>query len=633
MTSSRTLVALGLTVAAIALPAAAWFAVGSREAGFRAAQLRAEPRRAARATAERLAARLAEQLEQIRLAESDRPAPEYQNLYHDPRGATQGAAVAPSPLARGPEHPWILAHFQTTPDGAVTLPTVNDELPEANFVPDPAGQRALLDQLRPALVTCGVAVPADAARQAAAPIGQQVEAPPPARVPARQTPGVPTDDAALPANPRYEHTDGDSVRVQRLTDASWQQNRGANAIWSTVKGGQTRDPASPPPPSRLAQPPGPAAAPRQVEIRSGPLAWRVVGIDGLGPSLVAVRWVAWPDGTATQGLVIDRRRLDALGAESPLPARIVAAPPPDAEAVAIAPLAGIPGGPWFVAVATGDAVAAADRDATRLVTAFHRSFALGLSAALCAGLCVVALVWRTERLAAERAQFAAAAAHELRTPLAGLRMYGEMLAEGLGDPQRRDQYARRVADEAERLGRVVANVLEFTRLERGTLRVQAAPHDLSAVVATAVARQQPALHAASCPVETDLPAEPVTATCDPDAVTQIVQNLLDNAEKYSRGAPERRIRVAVTAREGHARVTVTDNGPGVSARVRGRLFRPFARTVDPDAPAGLGLGLALTRALARAQGGDVTHADAPGGGAAFTLALPAAAPPAVTMPA
>jgi signal transduction histidine kinase len=493
-------------------------------------------------------------------------------------------------------------------------------------VTDPQGQRQLLDRLRPAVMTCQVVVPPDAAQQAAAPIGQQVEAAPvPVRPPERQIPGQPRESAPVPANPRYANADGDSVRVQQLSNDSWQQNRGANAIWNALKG-QPADPAAPsPPPTRPMPPPGPAPAPGQVEIRSGPFEWQVMEIAGLGPSLVALRWVAWPDGRATQGLLIDRRRIDALCAAATLPARVVAQPPEGTESAPIAPLARAAGGAWVVAVDTAAAVAAADREADRVLGTFHRTFALGLSAALLAGLSVVALVWRTERLATERAQFAAAAAHELRTPLAGLRMYGEMLAEGLGDPQRRDQYARRVADEAERLGRVVANVLEFTRLERGTLRVQVAPHDLSQVVAVAVAKQQPALVAAGCAVETDLPAAPVVAACDPDAVTQIVQNLVDNAEKYSRGTPERRVRVAVVARDGRALVTVADNGPGVSARLQGRLFRAFVRGDDPDAPAGLGLGLALTRALARAQAGDVTHASAPGGGAAFTLGLPLAA--------
>ena len=97
---------------------------------------------------------------------------------------------------------------------------------------------------------------------------------------------------------------------------------------------------------------------------------------------------------------------------------------------------------------------------------FHATFAVGALAALLAASAVILLVHRTERLARERAQFSAAAAHELRTPLAGLQLYGEMLAEGAGDPSRGREYARRVAEEAQRLGRVVGNMLGFSRLER-----------------------------------------------------------------------------------------------------------------------------------------------------------------------
>ncbi len=110
---------------------------------------------------------------------------------------------------------------------------------------------------------------------------------------------------------------------------------------------------------------------------------------------------------------------------------------------------------------------------------------------------------------------------------------------------------------------------------------------------------------------------------DRDALAQIVQNLLDNAEKYSRGSADRTIRVALACRPGSLVLSVADRGPGISERLRGSLFKPFARGPDPDAPPGLGLGLALVKALARAQGGEVSCLTGRDGGACFEVRFPA----------
>jgi signal transduction histidine kinase len=109
---------------------------------------------------------------------------------------------------------------------------------------------------------------------------------------------------------------------------------------------------------------------------------------------------------------------------------------------------------------------------------------------------------------------------------------------------------------------------------------------------------------------------------DRDAVTQILQNLLDNAEKHTRNAADRSVRVTLVRHDGGVTLTVRDHGPGLPEEVRRNLFEPFTRGEDNHAPAGLGLGLALVQAQAKAQGAEINYADAPGGGAQFTVTFP-----------
>ncbi|MEM6453592.1 MAG: ATP-binding protein, partial [Acidobacteriota bacterium] len=130
-------------------------------------------------------------------------------------------------------------------------------------------------------------------------------------------------------------------------------------------------------------------------------------------------------------------------------------------------------------------------------------------------------------------------------------------------------------------------------------------------------------------------AAPVPARFDADALVQIVHNLLDNAEKYSRDADDRRAVVRVDAPGGRPRMILADGGPGLPRPLQRRAFKPFARGAAPDGPAGLGLGLALVNALARAQDGRVTYCGGDAGGrdalpndlpdgACFVLTLPPA---------
>jgi two-component system sensor histidine kinase SenX3 len=284
----------------------------------------------------------------------------------------------------------------------------------------------------------------------------------------------------------------------------------------------------------------------------------------------------------------------------------------DAHAVDIAPN-------WQLSVAPNPrTLARAAGEAMSVARAFLVRFVLvGLVAALAAAA-VLLLVVRAEKLARERSQFAASAAHELRTPLAGLQLYGDMLADGLGDPGKLRDYARRMSEEAARLGRVVSNVLGFSQLERGNLAVDAQDGPLGEALCELAERAQPALDRAGAVLDLDV-ARDLRARFDRDALVRIVGNLLDNAEKYSRTAEDRTIRLTAREAGDHIEVSVTDHGAGIAEP--GKLFKPFARGVPADGPAGLGLGLALSQSLAQAMGGSLSYRAADGGGAELVLSL------------
>jgi signal transduction histidine kinase len=344
------------------------------------------------------------------------------------------------------------------------------------------------------------------------------------------------------------------------------------------------------------------------------------------PALVAIRQVETPDRSLTQGFVVDREAVAAWlatkGGDTTAGFR--------ADRSAEAPV--VPG--WALTVEPNpERLTKAAADSRAVASSFVTGFAAVGAASILAAAVVLVLVARAESLARERSQFAAAAAHELRTPLAGLQLHGDMLADGLGDPRKMREYARRMSDDAARLGRVVSNILGFSQLERGTMAIEAQTGPIGASLAELAEHARPALDRLGAVLELDVPSE-LSAQFDRDAVARIVTNMLDNAEKYSRQAADRTIRLAARDRGDVVDVCVSDRGPGVADS--STLFTVFARgTSGGDRPAGLGLGLALSRALARAMGGDLVYRARDGGGATFVLQLRRgkAAPRSVKEPA
>ena len=242
---------------------------------------------------------------------------------------------------------------------------------------------------------------------------------------------------------------------------------------------------------------------------------------------------------------------------------------------------------------------------------------------LVAGGAVLLRAARRERLdALRKTDFVSNVSHELRTPLTAIRTYAELLAGGrLLDPARRRRALDTISAESARLSRLVDTLLDFSRLERGPRPLALVPLDLAALAAE-IAESAPVRP--SCTV----PAAPVPALADRDAVRQILLNLLDNAAKYAPGSPPELVVAPMPS--GGASVTVLDRGPGIPARDARRIFDRFVRLDDATTrtTAGYGLGLSIARRLALAMNATLSCSPRSPSGSAFTLALPPPPSPA-----
>jgi len=226
--------------------------------------------------------------------------------------------------------------------------------------------------------------------------------------------------------------------------------------------------------------------------------------------------------------------------------------------------------------------------------------------------------------AERRSDFAAAVSHELKTPLTAIRMYGEMLRDGMvASDAKRQEYYRHITAESERLSRLINNVLEFARLENGAREVALVTGPVAPVVREAVELARPHLDAEGFTLELELDGDVPPARFERDALIQVLFNLIDNAVKYARDAGERRIVLRVARDEGGVRIVVRDHGPGVPERHLARVFEPFYRGEREltRRSKGTGLGLALVRGLVERMGGRVAGRNAGGAGFEVTIAL------------
>lgn len=261
---------------------------------------------------------------------------------------------------------------------------------------------------------------------------------------------------------------------------------------------------------------------------------------------------------------------------------------------------------------------------------------------LTAGLIAVAVVQlrREQELSRVRSDFVSGVSHELRTPLAQIRMFTEtLLLERVRSPEEKDRALDIINRESQRLTHLVENVLQFSRAERDAVQLAPETVRLDQLLRDTADMFQPLAKAKRCRVAT-LIEDPMLIVVDPNAIRQVVLNLLDNALKY--GPADQTVTVTLRIEEAVARITVDDQGPGIPPADRERIWDPFWRLPRESASAvgGSGIGLAVVRELVAMQGGTTRVLDAPGGGARFAIRLPGARPvtspgglPAVARPA
>jgi signal transduction histidine kinase len=339
-----------------------------------------------------------------------------------------------------------------------------------------------------------------------------------------------------------------------------------------------------------------------------------------GERLLVVRLVRIEQKDFCQGILLDVPALEALLAQQVqdlfpgarvLPMREAEPPQPELTMTAL-PFQLDPGGGADVPPAGW--------------TPLRVGLALAWAAAGVALLAVALGGWSLLDLSERRIRFVSAVTHELRTPLTTLRLYLDMLVGGLvPDEARRGEYLRTLNTEADRLSRLVGNVLDFSRLEKQRPRLdfrRVAVEDLLAQLrATWEGRCQ---DAGKKLVLESAAAAGAEIQTDGALLQQVLGNLLDNACKYSKAAEDRRLWVRARAEGQRLVIEVEDRGPGVPARERRSVFHAFRRGRSADVTAGgVGLGLALARRWTRLLGGWLTLGDAPeGGGACFRISLP-----------
>jgi signal transduction histidine kinase len=270
----------------------------------------------------------------------------------------------------------------------------------------------------------------------------------------------------------------------------------------------------------------------------------------------------------------------------------------------------------------------APRDPPLTWSPLHTLLAVAWGCVALAMLAVAVLLGGVVSLSERRASFVSSVTHELRTPLTTFRLYSEMLADDMiPDPDHRKAYLQTLQTEASRLSHLVENVLAYSRIERGSARARIEHTSVGSLVSRLSPRLAERAAAATMQLNVEMPdtLSNIGVALDVTAVEQILFNLVDNACKYATSdAPHQALTLSISRSNNMLHLRLRDHGPGISPGTRKHLFKPFHKSAQQAASSkpGVGLGLALSRRLARALGGNLSLESTCQPGTCFLLELP-----------
>jgi signal transduction histidine kinase len=290
---------------------------------------------------------------------------------------------------------------------------------------------------------------------------------------------------------------------------------------------------------------------------------------------------------------------------------------------------------WQVAIYLNDVPTAMQRlDLRRTLWLWLVS--LMLSSILLGGYWFIVRARRQAYLSRAQTTFVSNVTHELRTPLTSIKMFAELLDIQMAEapnaaqaafPRNAAQYLGLIQQECDRLGRLIDRVVHFSRMERRAEQYQFEPQDIGAAVTRSVESFRPHANANGFLLELSVEDALPMVNLDADAIAQVMLNLLTNAVQYS--VRDKEIRVRVKRQEWGVAIVVADRGIGIRPRDLPRVFDKFYSTwrrMDSRTQGGLGLGLTISREIARAHGGEIQVRSEVGSGSTFTVMLPAHIP-------